>query len=318
MAEPNDRFFPSAGDRGKRLDVFLAHRIKNASRERIKASIQNGSVSINNVAVQKPDYRIKGDEEIAVRVLPEDPGVSPPPESIPIPVLYEDEHIMIMNKPAGISTHPTARALHNSVVNALLSMDKKLSDMGDAMRRGIVHRLDKQTCGVLIIAKDNESHMALLRMFRQREIHKTYLAVTYGVVKKDTGTIEGFINRHPVDRMRMTTKTTKGRKAVTSFRVIKRFDEATVVMLHPQTGRTHQLRTQLSDMGYPIVNDALYSRRRPEFRDLRLNSMVSQLKGIALFAYSIGFLHPVDNTAVQFSAPFPAWLTAVLEEHELP
>ncbi len=317
MAHVQEQLSTSADDRGERLDIFLTHKLKALSRERIKTFIRSGNITINGAAVQKPGYRIKGNETIKVYVLPEEPRVSPLPEPIQIPVLYEDKHIMILNKPAGISTHPTVHAMHNSVLNALLYMNKTLSDMGDAMRRGIVHRLDKQTCGLLIVAKDNESHMAFLRMFRQREIQKTYIAVTYNVMTRDAGMIESIINRHPVDRKRMTTKTTRGRKAITSFHVVKRLTGATVVMLHPRTGRTHQLRTQLSDMGYPIVNDTLYSKRRPEFRDPRLYRMFSLLDGIALFAYSIRFIHPVYSTAMKFSAPFPAWLKAVLDEHEL-
>jgi 23S rRNA pseudouridine1911/1915/1917 synthase len=203
------------------------------------------------------------------------------------------------------------------VLNGLLSMNKTLSDMGDPLRRGIVHRLDKQTCGLLIIAKTNEAHLNLLQMFKQRTIHKTYIAVTYNAFTEQAGLIDTVIARHPVDRKRMTTKTTRGRQALTSFRVLKTVNKATVVELFPKTGRTHQLRTQLSDMGYPIVNDTLYSRMKPVFRDLKLQKMVLLLDGIALFAYAIGFLHPVLGTPLSFTAPFPPWLHEVLSEHEL-
>ncbi len=317
MEQVHDKLFPFAEDKGKRLDIFLVNRLSAISRERAKTLIAKGWISINGVVIQKPDYKIKGDELIDVRIVQEVPVLSPPPEFIPLPILYEDEHIMILNKPAGISTHPTAASLHNTVVNGLLFMNKPLSDMGDPMRRGIVHRLDKQTCGLLIIAKDNESHINLLKMFKQRTIHKTYIAVTYNTMAEQSGSIDTMIGRHPVDRKKMTTKTKKGRRAITSFRVIKNINDATVVALFPETGRTHQLRTQLSDRGYPIINDALYSKRKPQFHNLQLQKMVLLLDGIALFAYAIKFMHPVYGTPVSFTAPFPVWLKEVLKEDEL-
>ncbi|MGB9736231.1 MAG: RluA family pseudouridine synthase [bacterium] len=309
---------PDINDKGKRLDVFLANRIKSISREKAKDLINRGMVYIGGVTVQKPDYRIRGNESIIVDHVKESRSiVSPPPENIPLSVLYEDEYIMIINKPAGVSTHPTMNAMHNTVVNGLLYMNKQLSDMGDPLRRGIVHRLDKLTTGLLIIAKNNEAHINLLKMFKQRAIEKTYIAVTHNKMGEQSGVIDGFIERHPVDRKKMTTKTMHGRRAITSFQVIKRFDEATVLLLFPKTGRTHQLRTQLSDMGYPIVNDTVYSKRKALFRDPKLQRMALLLDGIALFAYALKFVHPVYNTPLSCSAPFPLWLKKVLEEHEL-
>ncbi len=317
MQQITEQVFSSLEDKGERLDIFLAHNLKAVSREKIKSLIHDGNITVNKDVVNKPDYRIKGSESIEVHIAAAEPSVSPPPERIDIPVIYEDDHIIILNKPAGVSTHPTATSLHRSVVNALLYMNKQLSNMGDPMRQGIVHRLDKQTCGVLIIAKHNDAHLKLVNMFKHRTIHKTYIAVAHNVMKQDTGIINGLIQRHPVDRKRMTTKTTKGKEAITLFRVVKRFDAATVVLLSPKTGRTHQLRTQLSDMGYPIINDDIYFKKKPEFRQQQLNSMLSTMNGIALFAYAISFLHPVYNAMVTFSAPFPAWLKEVLKEYEL-
>ncbi len=317
MEQVHDQLFPFDEDKGKRLDVFLASRLKTISRERAKTLISSGKVFINGIIIQKSDYKLKGGETINVVVLNETAILSPPPEFIRLSIIYEDEHILILNKPAGVSTHPTTAAIHNTVLNGLLYMNKKLSDMGDPMRRGIVHRLDKQTCGLLIIAKDNESHMRLLEMFKQRTIHKTYIAVTYNVMQEQAGLIDSMICRHPVDRKKMTTKTTRGKRAITHFRVIKRFKDATVVALFPETGRTHQLRTQLSDMGYPIINDTVYSKRKPAFHRLELQKLVLLLDGIALFAYAINFVHPIYGTQMSFSAPFPLWLKEVLEEDEL-
>jgi 23S rRNA pseudouridine1911/1915/1917 synthase len=317
MEQVYDQLFPFDEDKGKRLDVFLVNRLKSISRERAKTLISSGKISINGIIIQKPDYKLKGGEIIRIGALDETTVLSPPPEFIPLPIMYEDEHIIILNKPAGVSTHPTPTIIHNTVLNGLLYMNKELSDMGDPMRRGIVHRLDKQTCGLLIIAKDNESHIKLLQMFKQRTIHKTYIAVTYNAMTEQAGLIDNMICRHPVDRKRMTTKTTRGRRAITSFRVIKKFKDATVVALFPETGRTHQLRTQLSDRGYPIVNDTVYSKRKPAFRSLELQKMVLMLDGIALFAYAINFVHPIYDKQMSFSAPFPLWLKEVLKEDEL-
>jgi len=312
------QLFPLAEDKGKRLDVFLTNRLKFLSREKAKDLINKGRVYISGVVTQKPDYRIKGNESIGINEVQEPPLPTPPPENIILPILYEDEHIIIINKPAGISTHPTATATRNTVLNALLYMNKSLSDMGDPLRRGIVHRLDKQTAGLLIIAKDNESHLNLLKMFKQREIHKTYIAVTHNVMMEQSGIIDNLIERHPIDRKRMTTKTKRGKRAITHYSVIKRFEEATVVMLFPQTGRTHQLRTQLSDMGYPVVGDNIYSKKKLQFRNIQLQKMALLLDGIALFAYALHFVHPIYKTPMTFSAPFPSWLREVIKEHELP
>ncbi len=317
MAPSTEKVLSSPGDRGERLDAFLSRSLPVVSRERIKSLIKQGSTVVNGSVVVKPDYKIKGNESIEVHLPPAEISALPSPEPIPLPVLYEDEHIIVVDKPAGISTHPTPTALHHTVVNALLSMNRRLSDMGDPLRRGIVHRLDKQTAGVLIIAKSNEAHLKLLTMFKHRTIHKTYIAVVYGTMKTDAGTISGLISRHPFDRKRMTTKTTRGKEAVTRFRVIKRLDGITVVILWPETGRTHQLRTQLSDRGHPILNDDLYSRKRPVPARQQVLAILSSSGGIALFAYAISFTHPVYDVPVTFSAPFPAWLKAVVSEHEI-
>ncbi len=317
MGQQHDEFLSGTEDRGKRLDIFLAGRIAALSREKAKGLVTGGRISINGVVLQKPDYRMKADDRVRVDLPDAAPAAVPPPETILLPVLYEDEHLLIVNKPAGVSTHPTPSALHNTVVNGLLSMNVTLSDMGDPLRRGIVHRLDKQTCGLLIIAKSNEAHLNLQRMFKQRTIHKTYIAVTYNTFVQRAGSIETVIARHPVDRKRMTTKTTRGRQAITEYRVLKTVNNATVVSLFPKTGRTHQLRTQLSDMGYPIVNDTLYSKKKPVFRNLQLQKMVLLLDGIALFAYALRFQHPVSGIPLSFTAPFPSWLNEVLTEHEL-
>ncbi|MCL5277159.1 MAG: RluA family pseudouridine synthase [Deltaproteobacteria bacterium] len=317
MEHTTEKVFPSLEDRGERLDVFLSRSLGSVSREKIKSIIKEGNAAINGAVVGKPDYKIKGNESIEVHIPVAVPSPVPPPEPINIPIMYEDDYIIIIDKPPGVSTHPTSTALHRTVVNALLYMDKQLSNMGDPLRRGIVHRLDKQTEGILIIAKSNDAHMKLLSMFKYRTVHKAYIAVVYNVMVQDSGTINGLIGRHPVDRKRMTTKTAKGKEAVTYFRAVKRLDNGTVVLLSPKTGRTHQLRAQLSDMGYPIINDDLYSRKRRVPMQPRLRAMLSAVDGIALFAYAVSFLHPIYGVPVTFSAPFPAWLKAVLSEHEL-
>lgn len=318
MEHEYNAFSPDVDDKGKRLDVFLANRFRSISREKVKDLINRGMVSVSGIIVQKPDYKIKGNETIVISQLHEQhPALIPTPEDIKLEIIYEDEHIIVINKPSGISTHPTANSLHNTVVNGLLFMNKQLSDMGDPFRRGIVHRLDKLTSGLLIIAKSNEAHLNLLKMFKQRTIEKTYIAVTYNKMTQQGGLIDNLIERHPFDRKRMTTKTKHGRRAVTSFFVVKQFDEATVVLLFPKTGRTHQLRTQLSDLGYPIINDAVYSKKKPQFRNPQLHRMSLLLDGIALFAYKLRLTHPVYGTQMTFFAPFPLWLKEVLGEHEL-
>jgi len=317
MDSDSRQLFPSEENAGERIDIFLTRKLSALSREKIKSAIISGNVNVNGIVLQKPDYKIKGNETIKVSIVAEPPSVFPSPEPIAVPVIYEDDHIIIINKPAGVVTHPTAHSMHNSIVNALLYMNKTLSDMGDPMRPGIIHRLDKQTCGLLIIAKNNESHKKLVEMFKQRTIHKIYIAVVYDVINEQAGVIDSLINRHPIDRKRMTTKTTRGKQAITSFTVIKRFDSATVVMLFPKTGRTHQLRTQFSDIGHPIINDTVYSKKKPDFKHPQLNKMISLLNGIALFAYALSFIHPVYGTCMTFRAPFPGWLKEVLYEHEL-
>ncbi len=306
---------PSQTDKGKRLDAFLTSQLNSFTREKVKLAIKEGLIAVNSVALKKPDYRILGNELIQVNIKR---SISheyvPIPQAIHLPVIYEDEHMLIINKPAGISTHPSLNAMEDTVVNGLLYMNIPLSDVGGPLRAGIVHRLDKPTSGLLIIAKNNVAHHAFVRMFKDRTISKIYIACVYGILPKETDVIESLISRLHSDRKRMTTKASKGKEAITQYRVLKRFLDASMLMLLPKTGRTHQLRAQLSDMGYPIVGDHVYSKRKMEFKDKKLQYAFSNFEGVALFAYAISFEHPIYKGMMNFAAPFPEWLMRITDE----
>ena len=298
------------GAAGQRLDRFLATLPELATRSRAKTLIDGGLVRVDGT-VRKAAHVLRAGEEVAVTVPPPEPaGVAA--EALPLVVLYEDAHLLAIDKPAGMVVHPAPGARRGTVVNALLHRLGALEGVGDPERPGIVHRLDRDTSGVLLVARTPQALAGLARQFHDRTLSKRYVAVVHGVVGASTGVIDQAIGRHPRERQRMSVRTRRGRAAVTRFEVVERFRGATLLRLAPETGRTHQLRVHLAGLGHPIVADRLYGGR-----GRRGGAAASALEACprqALHAESIAFAHPATGAPVVVRAPLPADLKRLLEE----
>src|SRR5579863_6881459 len=252
----------SAGDRGKRLDQFLHERLPRYSRARLQDWIEQGHVLVNGVA-EKRSYLLKGAERVQVQ-----PGELTPlratPEELPLEVLYEDADVIAVNKPAGMVVHTGAGRHSGTLVNALLHRFGQLSSVGGELRPGIVHRLDRFTSGVILVARSDTAHRHLAGQFAARQVQKTYIAMVNGQVKNDQGSITTPIARDPVRRVRMTARLAHGRQASTSYEVLKRFRKSTLLQVKIGTGRTHQIRVHLASIGHPVVGDKLYGAASSE------------------------------------------------------
>lgn len=282
---------PNPADRGKRLDQFLRERLPQYSRARLQDWIEQGRVLVNGSA-EKRSYLLKGAERIDV-----EPGELAPlratPEDIPLEVLYEDADVIAINKPAGMVVHTGAGQHSGTLVNAVLHRFGKLSTAGGDLRPGIVHRLDRFTSGVILIARNDAAHRNLAGQFASREVEKIYLALVHGRVKNDQGSINTPIARDPIRRIRMTARLATGRKASTSYQVLKRFDKFTFLEVKIGTGRTHQIRVHLASIGHPVVGDKLYG------------APASTLGRYFLHARQITFSSPSSGERITLSAPLP-------------
>jgi 23S rRNA pseudouridine1911/1915/1917 synthase len=299
---------------GMRLDRFLSTLPELGTRSRAKALIDDGRVTVDGVT-RKSAHAVRAGERIAVTVPPPEPAVVEP-EALPLAVLYEDDHLLAIDKPPGMVVHPAPGARRGTVVNALLHRLGSLAAGGDPERPGIVHRLDRDTSGVLLVARTPQALEGLARQFRDRTLSKRYVAVVHGVVRPSAGVIDRAIGRHPRERKRMSVDARRGRAAVTRFEVVERFRGATLLRLVPETGRTHQLRVHLAALGHPIVGDRVYGGargRRPASVPAPVAAVLEACPRQALHAEAIGFAHPVSGTPVEVRAPLPPDLARLLE-----
>ena len=298
--------------RGQRLDRYLAAQLPELSRTRIQELIRSGFVLVDAHAV-KDSLRLKGGERISVDPQPR-PPLRAEPEAIPLEVLYEDEDVVVINKPAGMTVHAGAGNSKGTLVNALLGRGQALSRGGDALRPGIVHRLDRETSGAILVAKNDAAHAKLSDDFRQRKIKKTYLALVHGVLKGDRGSIDFAIARDPHRRVRMIArpagKSSKSRAALTDWRVLVRFRCATLVEVTLRTGRTHQIRVHFAALKHAIVGDTLYGA--PAQLRIAKTSMTLPDRNF-LHAARLGFAHPRSNRWIDLRAPLPDDLVAFLQ-----
>jgi len=295
-----------------RLDSFLAERPEFASRSQIKRLIEEGNVLLNGTAV-KPSAKVKSGDEIEIYLPPAKPG-APSAQAIPLKILYEDEHLVVIDKPAGLTTHPTPGKMTDTLVNALLYHCKDLSGIGGVVKPGIVHRLDKLTSGVMVAAKTDRAHIGLSEQFKVHSIERAYYALVWGVMEKESGRIESLIGRNPRHRLKMTGRTEKGRLAITEWKVKKRFQHFTLVEARLFTGRTHQIRVHLTESGHALVGDPLYgkggnfsSKLAPEIK-----SALELLDRQALHAFKLGFVHPITGQKLSFNSRVPDDIQAVL------
>ena len=302
---------------GLRLDLFLTAREIGLSRSQVQRAVEERRVQVNG-RPGRAGRKLKTGDVVAIDLPAARPsGVLP--EAIPLKILYEDASLLVIDKPAGIVVHPAAGHSSGTLVNALLHHCRDLSGIGGVLRPGIVHRLDKGTSGLMMAAKSDEAHWGLAGQFKRHEVRKTYLALVYGDPKTDGGRIEAAVGRHPTDRKRMSTQSRRGRSAVTIWRVRERYGVAALLEVDIETGRTHQIRVHLTDLGHPVVGDRVYggAGRIRTVGDPAARARMKALDRQALHSWRLAFTHPVTGEKMQFSAPLPedmAGLCAFLRE----
>lgn len=306
-------FLVTAGEQPKRLDVFLVNRERDMSRSALQRLIEMGRIRINGQIV-KASQKIKPGDKITMDVPKAEP-LELKGEAIPLEVLYEDDCLMVLNKPAGIVVHPAPGNWTGTLVNALLhhfqSSGGTVSTIGGKERPGLVHRLDKQTSGVMVIAKTDVAHRALSAQFKHHTIIRVYEALVWGVPKKGHGLIELAIGRDTKERKKISTRTTSPRESVTEYQVDHRYGKlAAHVLLYPRTGRTHQLRVHLTSLGHPILGDPTYGGNKVCTIDH------VEIPRVMLHARTLGFQHPVTGKALEFTRPFPTDMEQVVRALE--
>ncbi|HYR42187.1 MAG TPA: RluA family pseudouridine synthase [Terriglobia bacterium] len=294
-------------DRGLRLDVFVARRVENLTRSQIQILNRSGAISIDG-RLDKAGYRIRGGEtiELDLRTLDRAP-ISP--EQVPLQIYFEDRDLAVIEKPAGIVVHPGSGIGGGTIVNALLFHFQNLSDVAGEGRPGIVHRLDKKTSGLLIVAKNNVAHARLSAAFQARKVQKTYLALVHGKPGRDTATIELAVGRHPTIRTKMAASPAKGRAAYTEYKLLEHFRGFSLLEVKIMTGRTHQIRVHLSAVRHPVVGDDVYGER--SYREFV--KKFGDFNRYFLHAASLRFNHPTTEEAMEFHSPVPRELQKLLE-----
>ncbi len=305
--------FPSERP-AERLDSFLSFCLPDISRSQIKKLIDDNLVLVNGQTA-KASLKLKGDEQIEV-TLPEPEPIEAIPQEIPLDILFEDSAVVVINKPAGMVVHPAAGHATGTLVNALLHHCEDLAGIGGELRPGIVHRIDKDTSGILVITKNDSSHQQLAAQFKAHSIHRIYLALIHGCPEADTGIIHQAIGRHPTQRKKMSGKARNGKDAVTHWKIIKRYpaDRLSLVQCQLETGRTHQIRVHFSEMNLPLVGDPLYGSRSKDaaIQDQKLAKLIKNLPGQALHAHSLGFIHPDSGKYLEFSTQMPETLLSII------
>ena len=297
-------FLVEPKDAGKRLDAFLASKNQDISRMAVQRMIENGNIMVNRQK-SKASYKVcEGDNIILEEEKPKD--ISLKAQDIPIEIIYEDKDIIVVNKPKGMDVHPGNGNTEGTLVNSLMAICKdSLSGIGGEIRPGIVHRLDKDTSGILIVAKNDRAHINLSEQIKNHQVKKTYIALVRGIVKENEATINMPIGRSPNDRKKMAV-VKNGKEAITHFKVLKRYDTCTLLQVNIETGRTHQIRVHLAKIGYPIIGDEVYSSGKNEWN----------IKGQCLHAKSLDFKHPTTNEQIHLEAELPEYFQSLLKELE--
>lgn len=299
-----------------RLDVYLTHQVENATRNKVQKAIQDGAVLINGKRV-KPSYPIAPNDIIDI-TFPRPPRPEAKPENIPLDIIYEDDQLLIVNKAAGMVTHPAYGNYTGTLVNALLHHCNKLSKINTELRPGIVHRLDKETTGLMVIAKNDVAHHFLAKQFSKRTIDREYWAIVWGKFKQPKGTIEASLGRSKRDRKKVAV-TAEGKHAITEYEVLKQFDFLSLVRLKLKTGRTHQIRVHLAHIGHPVFGDPTYGGRSNTWGGLEgkkaqhAQNLLKIISRQALHAKTIGFVHPKTKEQVKFESELPEDMREVLE-----
>lgn len=278
-------------EKAGRLDQYVMN-LTGFSRTKVQKMIKNGSVLVNK-APSKNSYHVEIGDKIEVQSFKEE-EMSHEAENIPLDIVYEDDDLLVVNKPNGMVVHPAVGNPHGTLVNALLYHSKQLSDINGNFRPGIVHRIDADTTGLLVVAKNNETHMALASQLKNKTTHRKYVALCWGRIEEDSGDIIAPIGRDLKDRKKMAVTDKNSKEAVTHFRVLERYKNATKIELELETGRTHQIRVHMNYIGHPIINDKVYGNRK-----------LFDETGQCLHAKTLGFIHPRTHKYMEFDSPLP-------------
>jgi len=310
LPEATHRFIVEIDQAGQRLDVFLVGLLPDQSRSSIQRLIKEGQVQLGEGRRARANTAVRAGEQVTVHVPPPAPA-TPEAEPLPLPIVYEDADLVVVDKPAGMVVHPAAGHAHGTLVNALLHHVADLSGIGGEQRPGIVHRLDRGTSGLLVVAKHDAAHRALVRQFQERSIEKEYVALAWGVVHAGRR-IEEPIGRDPQHRKKMTTRARRSREAMTRVTAAEDLSGVSLLHLAIATGRTHQIRVHLNAIGHPVVGDPVYGgvhrRVAPHLR------AVLRLQRLFLHAARLAFTHPADGRRVEFESPLPEDLQSVLDD----
>ena len=289
---------------GERLDKFLSIIYPDTSRSFFQKLIKDSGILVND-KVEKASYRMSFDDIVTIH-FPDAVETTIEPENIPLDILYEDEDLLIVNKPKGMVVHPSAGHFSGTLVNAIMYHCKdSLSGINGEIRPGIVHRIDMDTTGSLIVCKNDNSHVNIAEQIKVHSVNRIYEGIVYGNVKEDEGTIEGAIGRHPIDRKKMAINEKNGKPAITHYKVLERFGNYTYMQFKLETGRTHQIRVHMSSIGHPLLGDSLYSSGKSNFKNLC---------GQTLHAKTIGFIHPSKGEYMEFQAPLPEYFEKLLSQ----
>jgi 23S rRNA pseudouridine1911/1915/1917 synthase len=302
-----DKVTVQPGEAGARLDVWLGSRKPDLSRARWQELIKTGHVRVNGQA-RKPHYEIRENDVVDYEIPPPEP-TELVAQDIPLDILFEDSDILVLNKPPGLVVHPAPGHSDGTLVNALLHHCKDLKGIGGEQRPGIVHRLDRDTSGVLVIAKNELAMARLAAQFKSREVRKQYAALVWGQPAPASGTIKTLVGRSPHDRKKMSAKPASGRPAVTHYETIQKFPESSLLRVRIETGRTHQIRVHLAHIGHPVVGDAQYGRARTTNRPVHAARQM-------LHAEQLAFSHPSTGLPMEFRAPIPEDMQALLKQLE--
>ena len=290
----------AAEEAGERADVFLAARL-DVSRANVQKLLEEGNVTRADGKVMKANHRVKASEVFTI-IIPPPIDLEAEPENIPLDIIYEDEDVIVVNKPRGMVVHPAAGNYTGTLVNALLYHCKNLSGINGVIRPGIVHRLDKDTSGIMIAAKNDKAHISLSEQIQSKEAKRSYLAIVRGNIKQDKGRIETLIARDPKERKKMAVVASGGRQAITEYEVLEHYGKFTVVRCKLLTGRTHQIRVHMEYLGHPLVGDPKYSPQKTCFA----------INGQALHSETLTFRHPTTGAIMEFTAPVPGDMAKIL------
>ena len=297
------RLTVSPEDAGVRIDKYLAEQLPDITRSYLQKLLKDGSVQMNGKPV-KASTKTAAGAVIALTIPePEEPEILP--ENIPLDILYEDSDVILINKPKDMVVHPAAGHYTGTLVNALMYHCRgDLSGINGVLRPGIVHRIDKDTTGVLIVCKNDRAHNALAEQLKEHSITRKYRAIVCGNLKEDEGTVDAPLGRHPQDRKKMAIVRSGGKRAVTHYRVLERFGNYTYIECRLETGRTHQIRVHMASLGHPLLGDEIYGRAKSPFK----------LEGQTLHAMVLGFIHPTTGEYMEFEAPLPEYFEKLLEK----